>query len=185
VRVHHPCYTESDVAQMSDAEYDAMYDQFVVELMTNRPSERLVIASIAWEPTLGQTIARVISLLDRHGADHPQARLSAAERLEIPIIDLDRTHRYAELFGRQVTNPPLSGQQFGEVVERVRFRLDEGGVFVESEAIGRGLCLPPRELVFSSPFLVLILRRGARVPQFALWVDNDDVLVPASLPVTL
>jgi len=182
VRVHHPCYTEADVERMSDAEYDVMYDEFVVELLTKEASDRLVVAAITPGATLGATVTRAISLLDRHGADHPKARLGTDEKLEVPIVDLDLVRRYAELYGRSVENPRLGGQRFGEVIERVRFRLDEGGAILEAEAVGRGLCLPPRELVCYRPFLVMVLRRGAPLPMFALWVDNEEVLLPTSLP---
>jgi len=127
LRVHHPCYTEADIERMSDAEYDVMYDEFVVELFTTRPSDRLIVAMLNRGPTLGATVARAMSLLDRHPADHPHAQIGTKEKLEVPIIDLDITRRYDELFGRSVENPPLRAQQFGEVVEHLRFRLDEGG----------------------------------------------------------
>jgi len=182
VRIHHPCYTEADVERMTDAEYDVMYDEFVVELLTTRSSDRVIVALLAPGPTLGATVARAMSLLDRHPTDHPQAQIGAQEKLEVPIVDLDHTRRYQELFGRHVENPTLSGQQFGDVVERLRFRLDEGGAVLQTEAVARGLCLPPRELVCHSPFLVMVLRRGARLPMFALWVENGDVLVPATRP---
>jgi hypothetical protein len=182
VRVHHPCYTEADVERMSDAEYDVMYDEFVVELVTTRPTDRLIVAMLAPGATLGATVARTISMLDRHPADHPHARIGPREKLEVPIIDLDLARRYDELFGRRVENAPLSAQQFGELIERLRFRLDEGGALLQTEAVGRGLSLPPRELVCYSPFLVMVLRQGARLPMFALWVENSDVLVPTTRP---
>jgi hypothetical protein len=182
VRVHHPCYTEADVERMTDAEYDAMYDEFVVELITKQASDRLVVASVRRGDTLGDTAQRAMSFLDRHGADHPHARLGVLEKLEIPILDLDLARRYGELYGRSVDNPRLAGQRFGEVVERVRFRLDEGGALLHAEGVMRGLCLPPRELVFQGPFLVMVLRRAARVPMFALWVDNTEVMVEVEEP---
>jgi len=30
------------------------------------------------------------------------------------------------------------------------------------------------------PFLLLLLRRGARYPYFALWIENDELLVSAA-----
>jgi len=182
VRVHHPCYTEADVEQMTDAEYDVVYDEFVVELQTTRPSDRLIVALLSPGPTLGDTVARAVSMLDRHAADHPQAQLGTREKLEVPIVDVDLTRRYDELFGRRVENPRLSRQHFGEVLEHLRFRLDEGGALLQTEAVGRGLCLPPRELICHSPFLVMVLRRDVRLPMFALWVENGDVLVRTSRP---
>jgi hypothetical protein len=180
VRVHHPCYTAEDVERMSDEEYDTMYDDSVVELLTTRPDDRLILALLKPGRTLGDTVTRAMSFVDRHPADHPHARLDRRERLEVPIVDVDVTRRHQELFGRHVRNALLRGQQFGEVLEEVRFRLDEGGATLESRAMARGLSLPPRDLDFSLPFLVMVARRGTPAPMFALWVDNDDVMVSAA-----
>jgi len=185
VRVHHPCYTEADVERMTDAEQDAMYDEFMVELITKQASDRLIVASLRRGDTLGATVERAMSFLDRHAADHPHAQLGKLEKLEIPILDLDLARRYGELYGRAVENRQLAGQRIGEVVERVRFRLDEGGALLDAEAMGRGLGLPPRELVFNGPFFVMVLRRGARLPMFALWVDNPEVMVQVEEPEEL
>lgn len=40
---------------------------------------------------------------------------------------------------------------------------------------------PPKThvMVFDKPFLVMLQRRGAQAPYFALWADNADVLVKA------
>ena len=32
------------------------------------------------------------------------------------------------------------------------------------------------------PFFVMVLRRGARLPMFALWVDNTEVMVEVEEP---
>jgi hypothetical protein len=180
--VHHPCYTEADIERMSDAEYDAMYEESVVELLTQQPDDRLFVALLAPGRTLGDTVERALSFVDRHAVDHPHARLDTREKLEVPIVDVDAGRRNDELFGRRVGNASLHAQQFGEVREHIRFRLDEGGATLETRAIGRGLSLPPRELVFTMPFLVMVLRRGAAAPMFALWVENGDVLVPTRRP---
>jgi hypothetical protein len=70
-------------------------------------------------------------------------------------------------------------------MQDIRFRLDEGGVALQTEARLRGLCLPPRDLVCNRAFLVLLLRRGSAVPYLAAWIENDEILVPAPEPALL
>jgi hypothetical protein len=38
--------------------------------------------------------------------------------------------------------------------------------------------LTERNLVFDKPFLILLKRREAKRPYFALWVGNAELLVP-------
>ena len=106
----------------------------------------------------------------------PEARLGAQERLEVPCVDFDLTRRYGELEGQAMACPALGAQAFGEVLERVRFRLDDGGALLRSEARLGGLCLPPRSMVCHPPFLVLLVRRGSPVPFLALWIETPALL---------
>jgi hypothetical protein len=48
-------------------------------------------------------------------------------------------------------------------------------------AFGCGVEEPPvrqHRMIFDKPFLLLMQRQGAKVPYFALWVDNAELLVP-------
>jgi hypothetical protein len=61
--------------------------------------------------------------------------------------------------------------------QQTRFRLDERGAALESEA-GAAAAIVDTNLVFDKPFLVMIQRTGASGPYFALWVANAELLVP-------
>lgn len=68
-------------------------------------------------------------------------------------------------------------------IQSVRFRLDEYGAILKSQAAGVVKCAvkqrkKPRQFVFDKPFLILLERKGAGQPYFALWVDNAELLVP-------
>jgi hypothetical protein len=174
VRIHHPCYTEDEVERMTDAEFEVMYDHCVVELHSERTDLRLLLAMIPRGATLRETVQGALRYVDRNPADHPHARLEIGERFEAPILDLDLVREHNELRGRAIATGPLAGQRFGDVVGAARFRLDEGGASMTAEWLARGLSLPPRELIFGQPFLVMILRKGAALPMFALWVENTE-----------
>lgn len=174
LRIHHPCYTEEEVAGMAPEDWDAKYDRCVVELHSRRSDVRLVLAMIPPAARLGDTVQRAMRLVDQHPEDHPHARLGFEEQFAAPILDIDLVREWAELRGRAIASGSLAGHRFGEVVGATRFRLDEGGASMTAEWLSRGLSLPPRELLFSRPFLVMILRRGQTMPMFALWVENTS-----------
>ncbi len=60
--------------------------------------------------------------------------------------------------------------------QTILFRLDEKGGSLKSEAVGQfwGACV--RSFDFDRPFLLMLLKRGASKPYFALWVGNSELL---------
>ena len=76
----------------------------------------------------------------------------------------------------QARNPRFDGLALSLTKQQIRFKLDETGAALKSESfvfLGR-----PRFLVFNKPFLIMIQRKGSKVPYFALWVANAELLVP-------
>ncbi|XXY49081.1 hypothetical protein WME91_54650 [Sorangium sp. So ce269] len=182
--VHYPRWTDAEVDAMSEGEIDRMYNErsFIVEVLPADRGDRLIVACVEPGATLRETVQRAMARLDDRAEEHPQARLDSTERFQVPCIDLDVRQLYPELQGKLFAGAQLAAGLLGEVLQIVRFRLDEGGVTLRAEARGRGLCAPPRELVCERSFLVLLIRRGSPVPFFALWVANDELLVPAPEP---
>jgi hypothetical protein len=152
-------------------------EEFVVELVTDRPDDCLVLAGAEPRATLAETVSWALSCLRSDVAGDRRARLGREEKLAVPVVDFDLCRRYRELHGKRFGNPGFEAQGFGEVIERVRFKLDEGGAKLVSESEFRGLSLPPRTVVFDAPFLVMALRRGAPVPFLALWIETPSLLV--------
>jgi hypothetical protein len=180
VLVHHHRFLTDEVFAAEHGREptdDEPAEEFVVELVTKDRADRLIVARCVPGATLAETVSFAMRRLREDVEDDPTAFLGAGERCEIPCIDLDLTRRYGELYGAPVANPGFEGRAFGEVVERVRFHLDEGGASLLSEARLGGLSLPPRSLRCDGPFLVMILRRGAPVPALALWVETTDLLM--------
>ncbi|HTN84786.1 MAG TPA: hypothetical protein VL242_13895 [Sorangium sp.] len=182
--VHYPRWTDAEVDAMSEEEIDRMYNErtFVVEVLPADRGDRLIVACVEPGATLRETVQRAMGRLDDRAEEHPRARLDPREKIQVPCIDLDVRQLYPELQGKLFAGAQLAAGMLGEVLQSVRFRLDEGGVTLRAEARGHGLCAPPRELVCERSFLVLLLRRGSPVPFFALWVANDELLVPAPEP---
>ena len=150
-------------------------DDFIVELMTASQTDRLILAKVAAEPTLGATVTAILDKI----ADSTPTMLQKLENLVIPVVDFDRMQAYPELTGRKIiaVNPQVNGKSIGAVVQRTRFTLDETGAILESKAL-MASAPSPRQFVFNAPFAVILMRQNATTPYFALWVANDDVLVP-------
>ena len=101
------------------------------------------------------------------------------ENLYVPVLNFDVLRVYSELCGHPIrsANKKLDGTNIALAAQTIRFRLDERGAVLKSEAI---MCfgLTSRNLVFDKPFLILLKRRDAKRPYFALWVGNAELLVP-------
>jgi hypothetical protein len=138
-------------------------DDFIVELKTVSSDDRLVLARVPPGETLGATVAGV----RRRVSESKPTGMQEAEDLYIPVLDFDITKDY----------PELGRLGFVLAKQRTRFRLDEKGALLESEAVGVGGG-GARRLVFDGPFLLLMERRGAAAPYLALWVANAELLVP-------
>ena len=112
--------------------------------------------------------------------------LLLGEDIRIPQVMFDLTETYRELIGLTVTSgsEKVKGKPIVDARQRIRFLFDKEGAELESEAVvvlfgDMGV----RNFPFTSPFLVLLMRREAQSPYFVLWVGNSELLVPADGPV--
>lgn len=152
----------------------ASFKDFVIELRTKSPEDRLILAKVPPKETLLETVRHVLGRAEGGRRE----RLVKGDSLVVPKINFDVTRRYTELIGSRVANRKGRGYPVVEAIQRARFRLDEKGALLTSEMHLFALCVVRHHLVFDRPFLVLMLREGREVPYFALWVDNAELLVP-------
>jgi hypothetical protein len=149
---------------------------FVLELATDNPDELLLAAK--WQPgaTLADTVRDVVA--HRHAMPNPP-RVGS---LWLPNIALNETHDFTELVDCTVTNCLPEPAQLKTVRQLVEFGLDDRGVTLKAEAvltpipIGRPPPGAPRDYIFDGPFIVVLMRREAAAPYFALWVNNTDLM---------
>jgi hypothetical protein len=99
--------------------------------------------------------------------------------------DVFDTRKYHELLGARlaVTSPALvKDLQVVAAAQNTRFQMDEQGVKLRSESHVSFSCgeeAPPvrkRVMVFDKPFLIMLQRSEAKMPYFALWVGNAELL---------
>jgi hypothetical protein len=155
-------------------------NDFVVEIATQSTGDRLLLAKVHPDSTLSETVHNVQSRADTSHGIQPEAET----RLKVPILNFRLTKDYDELLQKhiQCPNQTLNGQFFVMVRQLVQFKLDEEGAKLKSEAVAvtaKGVRENegPPELIFDKPFLILMERKGAANPYFALWVDNPELLV--------
>jgi len=149
-------------------------EDFIIELETTSPEDRLILAMVPAKATLAETVGVVG---ERVAAAEPR-RLAGAREVVIPVLDFDILREYSELYGRPTLDPDgkPTGMPIVLALQTIRFRLDETGAVLKSEAVMiEGL---EARYIFNKPFLVLLQRRGAEQPYFALWVANAELLMP-------
>jgi hypothetical protein len=157
-------------------------EDFVVELTTRSTGDRLVVARVPPQATLGATVDHALeraepSLFRRLAG----GRFRKQDELRVPVIDFDVLRRYVELCGKRLA---ARGNVIAEAAQSIRFRLDDKGALLKSEAFvgapkgGLRPQFPPRRFVCDGPFLVMMARAGSRAPYFALWIDDTELLLP-------
>ncbi|MHC4505457.1 MAG: hypothetical protein ACYTFI_19305 [Planctomycetota bacterium] len=158
--------------------YDEDAGTFILELVTKAKGDQLILAKIEPGETLADTIAAVLNRKAEATAMFPH------DVLMVPKLNFDLRRRYGELEGRWliVKNPKYANErlQILSALQDVRFQLDEKGARLRSEShIAIGCSAPPsgRRFVFDGPFLILMKRKEATNPYFAMWVDNAELLV--------
>jgi hypothetical protein len=157
-------------------------DDFVIEIQTKSPDDRLILAKVAPGKTLAQTVTAV-----QRRADLRSQSALASDVLVIPKTNFDITRNYTELLGQrlQPTTPAMADDlTLLTAAQNTRFQMDEKGVRLKSEAVMHYGCsssmqVPQHVMIFDKPFLIMMSRKKARQPYFALWVANPELLVHA------
>jgi hypothetical protein len=156
-------------------------DDFVVELKSTSEADRLILAKIKPNPDLATTITSVFDRI----AKSPVETATTHDILLVPRMSFDMTRQYEELHHLKL-RPRLVKPKWDLYITRAlqntRFEMNERGVELKSEAHMNMACaaqphqVPKHTMVFDQPFLVLMQRRAAAMPYFALWVDNPEIL---------
>jgi hypothetical protein len=157
-------------------------DDFVIELKTKSDGDRLILAKLEPQSNLSDTVTSVLGRIS-------QGRIETAatnDLLLVPRIKLDITREYHELEGLILIPKGTNIAKdlvLRSAVQNTVFELNEKGVELKSEAHMAFGCakqqepVPKHTMLFDKPFLILMQRRDAKMPYFALWVDNPEALI--------
>jgi len=160
-------------------------NHFIIELKSKSENDQIILAKIKPRKTLLQTIEEVVQTT---GVGNPaQPQLKEGETLRIPVLDFNVNHTFTELSGKRFANKGKEDWRIDKAVQWTRFRLNQKGALLKSEAILIVVTaprtppkyVPPRLFIFDKPFLICLKQKGAKYPYFAMWVGNTELMVKA------
>ena len=158
-------------------------DDFVVQLTPTGPRDEIVLAKIAPNKTLEETVAAVRRRIGQPTPGLRERRLFSAESLVIPKLSANVERRYSEIKDLYLVGVDL---YVADALQVIRFRLDETGARLESEVAlsfddGHEPTQPgQRMFIFDRPFLIYLIERDADQPYFAAWIANTELMEPYS-----
>ncbi len=147
-------------------------NDFIIGLKSKSLKNEIILAKVNPGKTLLETITTVFGRI----ANVAPSLLEPGESLQIPKIDFNILHNYQELEDKLCLNNGLKDYSIIRAIQSIRFRLDEKGALLKSEAAIM-LGGMPRNYIFNKPFLLCLREKGAKYPYFAMWVDNAELLL--------
>lgn len=160
---------------------------FILKLKPRDRLDEIILANIQPGKTLRDTFATVEKRITTPASNGFRKQLGGGDKLMIPVLQLSLNRDYQELTEQTINNGDAKGMRIVEAVQIIKFRLDETGAIVESEAaiIGEnghsGVernydSNKPRELIFDRPFLVVFRETKATAPYLVMWVANQEMM---------
>ena len=135
------------------------------------------------------TLEVMFSDLERASAEFARSdepkKLESGDSFLYPGFDFLIEHRFHELQGleRRLINRKLAGLYVAEAFQSIRFRLNESGARLESEArilAKKQASEEPRRFHFDRPFLLVLKKRDVSRPVFVMWIENAELLAKSS-----
>ena len=148
--------------------------EFVIDPCRDSSPNQILLARIAPRSTLAATLAE----LDARVAEGPSDGMNTFgtnEVLLVPNMRFEIAHRFRELEQKHLSAAGLENARIDVAAQAITFRLDRSGAELTSEAKVHAAPVP-RHFIFDRPFLVVMKKRSAGKPFFAMWVDNAELL---------
>jgi hypothetical protein len=161
--------------QVEILDYQGARD-FVIRLRSTNPDDEIVLAHIRPEETLRATY----ELVEERVESAVPAYMEERDVLMIPKLAISADHSYDSLLGLFLRNKGFEEYFVDEARQVINFGFDELGASVDSESrlvLKKGPGPEYKRLVFSGSFLVYMKTKGAKYPYFAVWVDNEDLMI--------
>lgn len=146
--------------------------QFVVRLGRPEDADEVVLAKMTPQETLSAAAQEVLATMKTG----PPRTLREKTRLSIPKFNYDIIHSYAELCGKRLKNAPLAGYIVVDMIQGIRFRLDERGATFRSFALASLTKSMPPRFIFDRPFLLMMKEKRSPRPYLVMWVDNAELM---------
>jgi hypothetical protein len=159
---------------------------FAIDLSKGTQPYQVVLARMERKAALGDTLADLQERIARAARKGRVPELSEAAVLLVPNMDWRIEHRFEEMHGKPILHPALPPKSILELTYLLmQFKMDRRGAVFVSQADMRGLLVDgaveaadPQDYRLDRPYLILLRKRGLRVPFFMMWVDNPELLQP-------
>lgn len=151
--------------------------EFIVELKTKSTDDHLILALVEPGATLKETVDAVRKRVAK--PEPAPFAIQISDHCLVPCIQLAVDRAYQEIIGKEVLNEKLAGYSLCEAKQSVRFKLDEKGAALKSEAEIHAYKNghQPRQITLDRPFLLYLERNRAENPYLAIWFENPNLFV--------
>jgi hypothetical protein len=155
---------------------------FALDLTADQPDMQVVVAVLPHADNLQAMLDDLNGRIENYKGE---GKISSDATMMVPNVLFSLAHDFTELEGpdKPVLSPgEFEGGYIAKAWQSIRFRLDESGVVVVSEAkiempaAAAANRVAPDRFVVDRPFLVLMKRRESAEPFFAAWMANADLL---------
>ncbi|MAG93113.1 MAG: hypothetical protein CMJ48_05125 [Planctomycetaceae bacterium] len=159
-------------------------DDFILRIETANRQDEIVLAKVVPGKTFAETLADVHARIKSPDATHTRREVEEGEPVALPVLTLNVKRAFNEIYRGAIEHPELADLSITRATQIIRFRLDEAGAQLESEAeiigeFGEDEPPPPpmpRRFIFDRPHLILLQELGATAPYFAAWIGNAELM---------
>lgn len=161
----------------NEPDRDMRMKEFVVDLCKESSPYQIVAAVLEPRASLEETFEYINNRIEDFKEDElyeHKRYLGVNDILMVPEMFWEIDHRFEDLLWKVVSNadPPMP---IVEARQGIKFRLDQYGAMLESEATFM-IAATPRYFRFNRPFFVYMKKRDCERPFFVMWVDNAELL---------
>ena len=154
-------------------------NKFIISLDLQEAGDQLILAK-GYNMT---DPAIAVKQINQHHDDY-LSPMGDPDNFEAPNLTLDHHRDYVELINQPLANKGFENYVIRQMFENVKFKMDEKGAGVESEAevsmqdlaINPDYQPKPRHFVLDKPFWVVMKRKNSKQPYFILGVNNTELM---------
>lgn len=166
-------------------------DEFAIKLNSSSAKDEIILAKIPMQNTLMNAVEYVNKCAanvhvcrdnDKLCNDMENLAINSGDTLQIPKLDFDILHNYKDLENKEVLNKGFRDYVIAKAMQSIRFRLNEKGALLKSEAkiiMAKAIRMEvkTKKLVFDKPFLICLKEKGGKYPYLTIWVSNPEILM--------
>jgi hypothetical protein len=168
-------HDQAELIKQVEILYYLNNEDFVLRLKTTSATDELILVKTKPMKNLFETIENV----NERCKTQDIGLMKKDEELIIPYLDYDISHSFDQFVNKYFLNEGWTEWYIRKAFQKIRFRLNESGALLQSEArIVMEGCMPmkKREYIFNKPFLLMLRKKGSNLPYFAMWVGNAELL---------